>query len=176
MKIGKPFNTLHKKEYIFYIDNHKKYTDFNTLGLYRSICENNKINLSEKIQIRDYTNTLFGKTFNFYQLKDPDTYFQLTTLGKELTKADEAKVWDDIRTNQEKILKEKRIKHRNFGNYSKHNCGFPDCPYNGIMIKQGSWLSEGNMHFDSDKNRYCKKWKLEIAKKQDRTKSWLKSI
>ena len=63
MKIGKLFNQLSKSQYIHYIYNRKKYTDFNTLGLYRSICENEKLTLTEKIEIRDYANTIFGKTF-----------------------------------------------------------------------------------------------------------------
>lgn len=170
MKIGKKFNQLSKGEYIHYIDNHKKYTDFNTLGLYRSICENEKLDLLSRINIRDYANRFFQKTFNFYQLKDPKTYFDLITLGQELTQADERKVLDDIRTNQEKILSDKKIKHRNFGNYSKHNCGYSDCSYNGLMIKQGSWLTESHMSFTSDKSQYAAKDKSQRIKKERRDK------
>lgn len=100
-------------EYKHYIDNHKKYTDFNTLGLYRSIGENEKLNISDKIEIRDYANETFGKTFNFYQLKAPGMYFELITLGDELTEGDENQIWEEIRKNQQEILKKKRIKHRN---------------------------------------------------------------
>lgn len=171
MKIGKRFNQLSKSEYIHYIDNHKKYTDFNTLGLYRSICENEKLALLDKIEIRDYANTIFGKTFHFYQLKDPITYFDLTTLGKELTVADKQKVWNDIKINQQKILADKKIKHRNFGIYSKHNCGYEDCRYNGLMIKQGSFLTESSIHFNSDKNEYAAKDKSERIKKQRKNKN-----
>jgi hypothetical protein len=166
MKIGKKFNQLNKNEYVHFIDNYKKYTDFNTLGLYRSICENEKLELNDRIEIRDYANTIFGKTFDFYQLKDPKTYFELTTLGKEMTQADERKIWDDIRMNQEKILSKKKIKHRNFGEYSKHNCGYEDCPYNGIMIKQGSHLTESHMWFESDKNEHTAKDKSDRIKKE----------
>lgn len=171
MEIGKKFNQLSKSEYLYFIDNYKKYTDFNTLGMYRSICENDKLKLNDRIEIRDYANTIFGKTFDFYQLKDPKTYFDLTTLGFELTVADERQIWDNIRINQEKILSEKKIKHRNFGDYSKHNCGHHDCPYNGLMVKQGSWFSEGSMHFNSDKNSYSAKTKSEKIKKQRKNKS-----
>ncbi len=170
MKIGKKFNQLDKSEYFYFIDNHKKYTDFNTLGMYRSICENKKLNVSDQIEIRDYANNIFGKTFNFYQLKDPKTYFDLTTLGMELTKVEERKIWDDIRTNQQKILSDKKIKHRNFGEYSKHNCGYSDCPLNGIMIKQGSKLSESHMWFESDNNKNQAKEKSERIKKQRKNK------
>jgi hypothetical protein len=170
MKIGKKFNELIKSEYFHYIDNNKKYTDFNILGLYRSICENEKLELPDKIEIRDYVNCIFGKTFIFLQLKDPITYFDLITLGQELTQADARKIWDDIRNNQEKILLDKKIKHRNFGEYSKHNCGYPDCPYNGLMIKQDSWLAERHMWFQSDKNEYAAKDKSERVKKQRKNK------
>ena len=166
MKIGKKFNQLHKSEYFNFIDNYKKYTDFNTLGMYRSICENEKLSINDRIELRDYAHTIFGKTFEFYQLKDPKTYFDLITLGKELTQADEKKIWDDIRINQEKILSKKKIKHRNFGEYSKHNCGYEDCPYNGIMIKQGSGLSESHMWFETDKKEGSTKEKAKKIKKQ----------
>jgi len=170
MKIGKPFNQLNKSDYFHYIDHYKKYTDFNTLGLYRSICENEKLELNDRIEIRDYANVIFGKTFNFYQLKDPRTYFDLTTLGLELTVADEKQIWDDIIINQEKILSEKKIKHRNFGDYSKHNCGHDACPYNGLMIKQGSFFAESSIHFKSDKNSYAAKTKSKRIKKERKNK------
>ena len=172
MKIGKRFNQLNKSDYFYYIDHYKKYTDFNTLGLYRSICENKKLTISDRVEIRDYANKTFGKTFEFYQLKDPVTYFDLQTLGQELTIADERKVWDDIRRNQEKILSKKKIKHRNFGEYSKHNCGYEDCRLNGLMIRQGSKFTESHMYFNSDKDKYLAKEKsLQIKKDRKNTQS-----
>ena len=171
MKIGKRFNELSKSDYFHFIDNYKKYSDFNTLGMYRSICENEKLSLNDRIEIRDYANTVFGKTFEFYQLKDPKTYFDLSTLGYEMTVADERKVWDDIIINQEKILSKKKIKHRNFGEYSKHNCGYDDCKFNGLMIKQGSGLAESSMHFRSDKNADAAKLKSNRIKKERRDKN-----
>jgi hypothetical protein len=65
MKIGKKFNQISKNVYFHFIDNYKKYTNFNTLGMYRSICENGKLELSDRIEIRDYANSVFEKTFNF---------------------------------------------------------------------------------------------------------------
>tara|TARA_R110002072_G_scaffold274889_10_gene435940 strand:+ start:2364 stop:2906 length:543 start_codon:yes stop_codon:yes gene_type:complete len=171
MKIGKRFNELSKSDYFHFIDNYKKYSDFNTLGMYRSICENEKLSLNDRIEIRDYANTVFEKTFEFYQLKDPKTYFDLSTLGYEMTVADERKVWDDIIINQEKILSKKKIKHRNFGEYSKHNCGYDDCKFNGLMIKQGSGLAESSMHFRSDKNADAAKLKSNRIKKERRNKN-----
>ena len=169
MEIGQKFNTLTLKEYLFYIDNYKKYSDFNTLGLYRSIVENAKLSLDDKIAVREYAHKVFKKTFDFLQLKDPKTFVEVEHLGKELTKGDEQKVWDEIRRSQQRILEDKQINHRNFGNYSKHNCGYDTCVWNGIMVKQGSWLAESSMHFDSDNNKYLQKLKSE-GRKADRRK------
>jgi hypothetical protein len=166
MEIGQKFKQLTLKEYFFYIDNHKKYTDFNTLGLYRSIVENEKLTLDEKIEVREYAHKFFKKTFDFLQLKDPDTFVSLLTIGQSLTVADKRQIWSDIIANQEKILKNKRIKHRNFGQYSKHNCGYPDCQFNGLMIKKGSLLEERSIHFQGDKNKYQAKVKSERRKKE----------
>jgi hypothetical protein len=149
MKIGQPFNKLTFKEYYFYIDNHKKYTDFNTLGLYRSIIENDKLTLEEKIELREYAHKLFHKTFDFLQLKDPKTYLEVSTLGEQLTEADKQSLRKIINKNQQRILADKRIKHRNFGMYSKHNC-VESCPYNGLMVHKDSSLAEDHMHFKSD--------------------------
>jgi hypothetical protein len=164
MEIGKKFNQLTLEEYFFYVDNYKKYIDFNTLGLYRSIVENEKLSLENKIKVREYSHKTFKKTFDFLQLKDPKVFVEVSTLGMELTKGDEEKIWYDIQKNQQKILTDKRIKHRNFGDYSKHTCDYDDCVWNGLMIRQGSWLSEGGMHFIGDKNKYQQKLKSESRK------------
>lgn len=74
MEIGQKFNTLTLNEYFFYIDNFKKYKDFNTLGLYRSIVENTKLTLNDKIAVREYAHKKFKKTYDFLQLKDPKTF------------------------------------------------------------------------------------------------------
>ncbi len=169
MEIGQKFNTLTKDEYFFYIDNYKKYKDFNTLGLYRSIIENEKLTLNDKLAVRDYSHRIFKKTFDFLQLKDPETFVEVEYLGTETTKGDERRIWDDIRKNQQRILEDKKIKHRNFGNYSKHLCGIDTCVWNGIMIRQGSWLVESNMHFDGDKNKYAAKEKS-YKRRSDRKK------
>lgn len=169
MKIGKKFNTLTLKEYFFYIDNHKKYTDFNTLGLYRSIVENQKLSLDDKIAVKEYAHKSFRKAFEFLQLKDPKTFVEVEYLGQELTKGEEQQIWADISANQQRVLADKKIKHRNFGVYSKHNCGYDFCTWNGMMIRQGSWMMEGNMYFYSDKNRYAAKNKSD-KRKSDRKK------
>lgn len=169
MEIGRKFNTLSLSEYKHYIENHKKYVDFNTLGLYRSILENENLTLEYKIFVRDFAIIFFQKTFDFLQIKDPFTYVELVTLGETLTVGDEKQLWNQIRQNQEKILKDKQIKHRNFGIYSKHLCGYETCQYNGLMIEQGSFITEHKMCFDSDKNRYCAELKSKRFKK-DRKK------
>ncbi len=161
MKIGKMFNLLSISEYKHYIVNHKKYIDFNTLGLFRSILENDKLNISDKVLIRDFANRYFQKTFDFLQIKDPFTFFELITLDKDLTKADENQIWNEIKTNQEKILKSKRIRNRNFGIYSKHLCGYETCYLNGLLIERGSFFTEHEMQFDFDKNKYSAKIKSE---------------
>ncbi len=149
MKIGRPFRVLTPAEYAHVIANPERYTDFNTLGLYRSLLENEKLSLEEKLRVRELAHKKFEKTFHFLQLKDPYTYFQVSTLGENMTAGDEQKIWENIRISQEKILKDKRIRHRNFGIYSKHMCGYAHCPYNGVMFRQGSWFEYAKMHFAS---------------------------
>ena len=169
MKIRQKFNTLTLREYLFYIDHHKSCKDFNTLGLYRSIIENEKLSLEDKITVREYAHKFFKKTFDFLQLKDPKTFVEVEYLELELTKGDEGRIWNEVRRSQQRILKEKKIKYRNFGIYSKHNCGYDTCPWNGMMIRQGSWLMESNMHFDGDKNKYAAKDKSDRRKADRKT-------
>jgi hypothetical protein len=170
MEIGQKFNQLTVKEYFHYIDNYKKYTDFNTLGLYRSIIENEKLSINDRIEVRDYAHKVFKKTFDFLQLKDPYTFVIVSTLGQSLTIADEKQIWSNVISNQEKILKDKKIKHRNFGQYAKHNCGNDDCPYNGLMIKQDSILMHSNMHFESDRSKYTARDKSDRRKAERKGK------
>lgn len=153
MKISNQFNTFNLSQLKKIISEHTKYTNFNTLGLYRSILENDKLSVDEKIELRDFANEYFFKTFEFLQIKDLDTYIDLITLGQELTKADVRQLLEDSYVWQESFLKRKGIKHRNFGAYSKHECGFESCPCNGLMIRSNSALVESEMHFKSDKSK-----------------------
>lgn len=89
MKIGQRFNQLTVREYFHYIDHHRKYTDFNTLGLYRSIIENEKLDIADKIAVREYAHGTFKKAFDFLQLKDPYVFVTISTIGQSLTVADE---------------------------------------------------------------------------------------
>jgi hypothetical protein len=153
MKINTRFNLWSKRDYYHYINNYKKYTNFNTLGLYRSILENKKLSLEDQLEVRDYANEQFQKTFDFLQLKDPWVYRDLVCLGLEMTVADKAQQWKAIRQYQEAYLKKKKIKHRNFGTFSKHDCGYPLCPMNGLMTRQGSPMAECVLYFDTDHYR-----------------------
>lgn len=164
MKLEKQFNEFTKIEYQEIVPNHKQYSNFNTLGLYRSLLENENLTLDEKLQIRDLAHTYFQKTFDFLQIKDPFTYLKVYHLGEELTRQEESAFWKTISKNQEKILKDKKIKHRNFGIYSKHDCGYDTCPYNGLMIKQGSPLTEFSLCYAGD----AKKEKSKRLKKEQR--------
>ena len=151
------------------VPEHKKYTDFNTLGLYRSILENEKLSLDVKFEVFELANEYFQKTFDFLVLKDPRTWFDLTHLGKDLSRGQEWDLWKEVKEKQEKILKDKGLGHRNFGTYSKHDCGYEHCPYNGLMVHPKSPLAESHIHFDSDKNPYSAKQKAE-KRKSDRKK------
>ena len=123
---------------------------FNTLGFYRSLLENETLSKGQAVSLRDAAHQHFQKQFDFLQIKDLSTYLKVTLLGQEYTKGDEQNLVRQIVKNQQTILKDKRIKHRNFGTYSIHDCGYEWCPYNGMMVKQGSQLARGSMHFDSD--------------------------
>jgi hypothetical protein len=125
----------------------------------RWITENPHLTEEQAVAIRDTAHKYFYRQFDFLQIKDPSTYLDLTLLGEDYTKGDKDNLWRQIVRNQQAILKKKRIKHRNFGTYSIHDCGYDWCPYNGMMIRQGSELAESTMHFDSDKPRNSKKQK-----------------
>lgn len=177
MKIWKNFNTLTLEEYIFYIDNRKKYTDFNELWLFRSVFENEQLKSEEKITLRDYIIKEMPKVFEFMQVRHPDLYTKLYFLGKTPTKGDENHLWKEISSNQEKILKEKRIKHRNFWNYSKHNCGYDNCHLNWLMIQQWSWFCEDWMRWlpIDTKMWFSKIWKQERKAERNIVNLFLKS-
>ncbi len=152
MKIGRQLNTLSYREYLHLLKNYARFTDFNSLGLFRSILENEKLTLEQKLEIRAIATKTFPKFFTFLQVKDPWTFRKLALLGQDFTVADEDRLRDIIGVNQQKILAKKRIKHRNFGIYSKHCCGYETCFMDGLMIKQNSFLSEQFMNGISTKN------------------------
>ncbi|UOQ78852.1 hypothetical protein MUN84_10150 [Hymenobacter sp. 5516J-16] len=154
MKLNRRLNQLTEADYRHLLINYRRYTDFNSLGLFRSLLKNEKLNLEQQICLRDAATEVFPRFYEFLQLKDPATFFRLSTLGQELNIADERAAWKEIGRTQQRILTEKRIRHRNFGMYSKHNCGYDTCPLNGIMIRQGTRIAEGVMKFNTDR-RIC---------------------
>lgn len=167
MKINKRFSQLTFSEYLFYLQNAHKYTDFNSLGIYRSLLENETLSLTEKLTIRDCAHQKFAKSFDFLQLKDPRAFIGVSTLGQTLTKADENQLWENIRDGQRRILTEKRLGHRNFGTYARHNCGLENCPLNGVMFRQSFESENGSINYYSGSHfhRYALQSK---AKRLDR--------
>lgn len=73
----------------------------------------------------------------------------------------------NIRKNQQKIVADKKIRHRNFGVHSKHECGYDTCPINGMMVRQNSELMEICIRFAGDKNKYAAKDKS-VRRKSER--------
>jgi hypothetical protein len=168
MKISRQLNTLSYSEYLHLLRSYSRYTDFNSLGLFRSILENEKLTAEQKLEIRDAAISAFPKFFVFLQVKDPWTYRKLTLLGQDFTEADEDRLRDIIELNQQRILADKRIKHRNFGIYSKHSCGYDTCYMNGLMIKQGSLLSEYIMVTPSRRPQKYSTFSKSEQRKQER--------
>ena len=166
------YNKFSVKEYTYIIDNQKK-KKLNVLGLYRSILENESLSNDEKIEVREYANTKFNKTYLFYQISHPQLHIDLFMLDNPLNKQEQDKKWDEMVVYQEKTLKAKGIKHRNFGEYSKHLCGIDSCPLNGHMIRAGSFQAETCMSFKSDKRSDYLKVK---AKKRKSDRKQLKRL
>ena len=92
MKLNRRLNQLSAAGYRHVLANYPRYPDFNSLGLFRSILENEQLDLAQRLQIRDAAIAVFPKFYEFLQLKDPDTYLRLRTLGQELTSADKQAV------------------------------------------------------------------------------------
>jgi hypothetical protein len=169
MKLAQKFNKLTFSEYLSIIDRHEDYADFNVLGLFRSILETEKLDLAQKLEVRELAISKFAKQFEFLQLKDPQTYIEIQALGQaELTVADKHQMWRNLIASQRKILAAKKLGHRNFGVYSKHDCGIESCYYNGMMIKRGSFLMEGSIRFDTDEHTCRKEVKVDRQRKAKR--------
>ncbi|MBD2570503.1 hypothetical protein [Anabaena lutea] len=166
VKINKKINQLSYSELLCVLNHHQKYTDFNTLGLFRSILENEKLDIEQKIEVRDLAKEKFGNFYNFLQVKDPHTFFNLQTIGQDLTAGDIQALWHKIFENQSQILKYKRIKHRNFGIYSKHECGDKNCYLKGLMLKQHSWFKEVEIRSKEQKSHFYKKQKAILLEKK----------
>jgi hypothetical protein len=172
MKVGKQFNTLNYGEYLHLIEHHQRFSDFNTLGLFRSLVENTKLSLNQKLELRKVAVAAFSKTFDFLQLKDPVTYFEVRFLGESLTIADKHQAWENIRHNQQEILRSKKLNHRNFGTHARHCCGIDTCPIKGVMLRQTD-RSSNSMRFHTDNSNYAAREKAEMRKKDRKMKKRL---
>ncbi len=169
MKLTKKFNQFTLAEYIDVLERHRDYSNFNVLGLFRSILENEKLDFAQKLEVKEIAISKFAKQFEFLQLKDPYTYIEIQALGQEdLTIADKSQMWKNLIVHQQKMLIAKKIGHRNFGTYSKHDCGIESCYYNGLMIKRGSILTESSIRFPTDEHTCRKQFKVERQRKSQR--------
>ncbi len=115
MKINKKFKQMSMAEYRHYIAHHQKYADFNPLGLYRSILENDKLDEAAQLEILAFANQYFQRFYDFLFVKDPVTYSRLATLGQGLSETEQrqhlSRVWD----RREKWCAEKGIRHQRIG-------------------------------------------------------------
>ena len=102
-------------EYHHYIAHHQKYADFNPLGLYRSILENDKLDEAARLEILAFANQYFQRFYDFLFVKDPVTYSRLATLGQGLSETQQrqhlSRVWD----RREQWCAEKGILHQRIG-------------------------------------------------------------
>ncbi|MBC7406563.1 MAG: hypothetical protein H7230_03800 [Candidatus Parcubacteria bacterium] len=159
------YNTLALSTLLELLESYKKDKNFNNLGFFRSILENDQLNLGDKIFLNNRAIEIMPKSYEFLQVRDPGLYLNLETLGMQILDSDKRDMYKKIRLNQEKILKQKKIRHRNFGIFSKHLCNIEGCHYNGRMVKQGSFVAGGGMHFASD-NHPSPKYKQAQLKAQ----------
>ncbi len=149
------YNALSREGYLRLLKGPKKGGTVNTLGLFRSILENEGLSLPEKLEIRDLTVSRFSKAFVFLQLKDPITYINLCCLGVPRSEMEGQQVWERLRFDQARLLKAKRIRHRNSGVYSRHLCGHGACPHGGMMVRSsGLWPAVMHMSLPGDTPRW----------------------
>jgi hypothetical protein len=78
-----------------------------------------------------------------------------------------------MRLHQQRILESKKLNHRNFGIYSKHECGYDTCHLKGLMLRQDSWFREREMHFCSDQGNYIAREKAKMQKQDRKSKRQL---
>lgn len=119
MKLSKKFNTLSVSEYRDVIKHHKRYTNFNPLGLYRSLIENPKLDTDAQLDILALANEHFGKFYEFLLVKDINLYAKLSRLGKmPLTITQEWQYREQLRQKAQMLLKQKQIRRWRVGIYT----------------------------------------------------------
>lgn len=176
MKIGRKIREMSAEKIRQLMANYQRYTDFNRLGLFRGILESEKLSLAEKEALRDAAISAFPKYYDFLVIKDPTTWDELQHLGQDRLRSQILRDWDDLSRRQQKLLKEKKIRHRNIGVYGKHLCGNDHCRYNGSMVKAKHSPRYGyEMIFDTDHRRggYHLQEKDSRRKRAKRIKQWL---
>ena len=115
MKINKKFKQMSMAEYHHYIAHHQKYADFNPLGLYRSILENDKLDEAAQLEILAFANQYFQRFYNFLFIKDPVAYSKLATLGQGLSETQQRQHLSHVWDRREKWCAEKGIRHQRIG-------------------------------------------------------------
>ena len=115
MKINKKFKQMSMAEYRHYIAHHQKYADFNPLGLYRSILENDKLDEATRLEVLAFANQYFQRFYDFLFVKDPVTYSRLATLGQGLSETQQRQHLSHVWDGREKWCAEKGIRHQRIG-------------------------------------------------------------
>ena len=175
MNINQPFNELSATRIREIIQNYKQYKDFNRLGLFRGLIESECLSPEERTSLQKLARKTFDRYFDFLVIKDPDTWW--TTLHPnwvENSFSDRLDRWRKIEHHQRVIIERKGLGHRNFGTYSKHDCGYEDCPLNGVMIKKNDPRRNNcRIHFSSDpKTRKYGRWPGNDYKRRGKKVDW----
>ena len=119
MKLNARFNTFTLPRYREAIANHKRYTDFNPLALFRSILENGKLGEAEQLEVLALAKAAFPRFYRHLLLKDLCTYAAISRLGQE--PLGEAKMWqyiNNLRCEQEKEFAKRKIRNSRVGAYT----------------------------------------------------------
>lgn len=124
-KIEKRYNTFNYDEYIFYLNKYKEYKNFNIYGIFNSFLENKILTDPEKLKLIKKYSEKFYKSFEFLKVKNEHLYLKLFSIieNKDYTANGKNGLYDNavknIERDVEKILNNKKIKYRNFGENSK---------------------------------------------------------
>ena len=113
-------------KYRHYIAHHQKYADFNPLGLYRSILENDKLDEAARLEVLALANQYFQRFYNFLFIKDPVAYSRLTTLGQGLSETQQRQHLSHVWDRREQWCAEKGIRHQRIGTSTVSRYYFAD--------------------------------------------------
>lgn len=139
MKLNARFNTFTLPRYREAIANHKRYTDFNPLALFRSILENGKLGEAEQLEVLALAKAAFPRFYRHLLLKDLRTYAALSRLGQEpLGDAQMRQYINKLRCEQEKEFAKRKIRNARVGAYTVSEwitCGEDGGRGNGQRMK-----------------------------------------